>query len=95
MENTVRVYAYLDDISLIPSGSVVMTIQSSGYVSFGGTTALLKNPIGAASDASGYTYIDVAAGTGPFHIKIPSANFNKYFNTPDSGSLNVVDITGL
>lgn len=89
MANTVRVFTFLDDVGLNPQSGIQMSIGPSGVVDYSNSNMLLKQPVIAFSDVSGYCFIDVAANSGPFQVKIPACSFTRYFSTPASGTLNL------
>lgn len=92
---TTRIYAYLDDVSLVPSGEVVATVKPSGAVAFGDSTYLLRPGIGAQSDETGYVFFDLASSCGPLKLTCSLASLNIYFNVPASGTYSFSELTPL
>ncbi len=91
--DTVRLYTFINSLGLEPQAGVSMIVSPSGAIDYQNTSLILKQPVTANSDSSGYVYMDVPDDTVPLRVKVPLAGFDKYFILPSGvSSLNVASL---
>ena len=85
---SVSIKANLINLAATPQEKVEMIILPSGEGGIVDGNLITSGPVYAFSNTSGVATATVAADV-QVRAKVPKANFDKYFKTPSSGTLDL------